>query len=173
MILIGLGGNLPTTRFGPPRATLEAALGTLAEHGVRAISRSRWYRSAPVPDDGSPWYTNGVALVETEFESSDLLRVLLETEAAFGRRRERRNAPRVLDLDLLAYHEHATWGGAATGAAPPDLPHPRMHERAFVLLPLAEVAPGWRHPALGRTVEELIEALPPGQHAAPLPDAPA
>jgi 2-amino-4-hydroxy-6-hydroxymethyldihydropteridine diphosphokinase len=75
----------------------------------------------------------------------------------------------VIDLDLLAYHELSNWDDA--GAAP-ILPHPRLHERAFVLLPLAELAPAWRHPVLGRTVEELLRALPPGQYVAADPTPP-
>jgi 2-amino-4-hydroxy-6-hydroxymethyldihydropteridine diphosphokinase len=167
MILIGLGGNLPSPRFGAPPATLGAALTRLAEHGVRTVRRSRWYRTAPVPDDGGPWYTNGVAHLETDLQPRDLLLLLLRIEAEMGRIRTIRDAPRLIDLDLLAYHEYSTWDSPAP-ALPPEIPHPRLHERAFVLLPLAEIAPDWRHPALGRSVSELIAALPPGQQVAPL-----
>jgi 2-amino-4-hydroxy-6-hydroxymethyldihydropteridine diphosphokinase len=162
MILIGLGGNLPSARFGPPAATLDAALARMAEHGVRVVRRSRWYFTAPVPNDGAPWYTNGVAYLETDFQPHDLLFLLLRTEREMGRVRSTRNAPRLVDLDLLAYDNYNTWNDPPP-AIPPHLPHPRLHERAFVLFPLAEVAPGWRHPALGRSVAELIADLPPGQ----------
>lgn len=165
MIFIGLGGNLPSSRFGAPRATLEAALEALDAPDIRVRRRSRWYRSRPVPDDGQPWYTNGVAELETTLAPSDLLARLLQVEHRFGRVRRERWAPRVIDLDLLAYHELSNWHTANETA--PVLPHPRLHERAFVLVPLAELAPGWRHPVLGRTVEELVRALPEGQYVAP------
>jgi 2-amino-4-hydroxy-6-hydroxymethyldihydropteridine diphosphokinase len=164
MILIGLGANLPSPRHGPPAATLAAALDALAADGrVRVVGRSRWYETAPVPVSDQPWYVNGVARVATDLPPAELLARLHAVEADFGRVRSVRNAPRLVDLDLLAYE-----GRVIDGEGGLELPHPRLHERAFVLLPLAELAPGWRHPRLHRTVEELIAALPPDQVARPL-----
>lgn len=162
MILVALGANLPSTEFGVPPASLEAALRMLEVEGVRVRQRSRWYRSAPVPPSDQPWYVNGVVAIETALSPEDLLAALHGIETRFGRRRRERNEPRVLDLDLLAYDDQASM----PGDPPPELPHPRLHERAFVLKPLAEIAPGWRHPRLGLTVGAMIRRLPLGQEVA-------
>lgn len=158
-ILIALGANLPTERHGPPRAALESALVALSRRGVTVARRSRWYESAPVPASGQPWFVNGVVEVKTALDPEALLLLLHEIEAAFGRVRREKNAPRTLDLDLIAYGNLVR----AEGEAPPILPHPRMASRAFVLLPLAEICPNWRHPLLGRTAAELAAALPKDQ----------
>ena len=154
MILIGLGANLPSPEHGAPQVTLAAALDALAARGAKTLRRSPWYESPPAPPSGQPWYVNAVAEVESALPPPGLLDALLAVEAGFGRVRGARNASRSVDLDLLDY------GGLVTGPdEKPELPHPRLHERAFVLLPLRDIAPGWRHPASGRTVEALIEAL--------------
>lgn len=155
MILVALGANLPS-RFGPPRATLEAALARLPEVGLAVAARSPWYLTAPVPASDQPDYVNGVAAVETGLDAAATLAALHAVEAEFGRVRTVANAPRAIDLDLIAYHGEVS-------AEAPVLPHPRMHQRAFVLYPLADVAPGWVHPVSGRGVAELIADLPPGQ----------
>jgi 2-amino-4-hydroxy-6-hydroxymethyldihydropteridine diphosphokinase len=163
LILIGLGANLASPEFGPPPQSLEAALRLIAERGARVVARSRWYRSAPVPVSDQPWFVNGVADVATALEPAALLQVLHEVEARFGRVRRERNEARVLDLDLLAYDDRVSADGEA-----PVLPHPRLHERAFVLRPLAEIAPHWRHPRLGRTIAALIAGLPREATAEPI-----
>jgi len=161
MILLGMGSNLPSAA-GAPRATLEAALAALDQSGLRIVKRSRWYRSVPVPASDQPDFVNGVVAVETALEPAELLALLHRIEARFGRARREVNAARSLDLDLVAYDDRIVEESGLV------LPHPRLHLRAFVLLPLAEVAPDWVHPRLGQSVSDLIAALPPGQRAAPL-----
>ena len=156
MILIGLGANLPSAGYGAPHATLEAALRRCAESGLKIARSSPWYRSAPVPVSDQPWYVNGVAVVETDLAPLSLLSVLHDIEHAFGRIRRVRNESRELDLDLLAYEDLIV---EPAGDAELVLPHPRLHDRAFVLYPLRDVAPDWRHPASRRSVDELIAGL--------------
>ena len=173
MILIGIGANLASPVYGEPRATCGAALAAMAGGGLTIVQRSQWYQSAPVPASDQPWFVNAVVRVRTPLDPDRLMAALLQTEVSFGRRRAGKNTPRILDLDLLAY------GETVIGGAPPDdgavaqttVPHPRLHERAFVLLPLRDVAPDWRHPVLGQGVHALIEALPPGQQTEVIADA--
>ena len=155
MILIALGANLSHPRYGAPRETLEAALRALEERGVVILQRSRWYRSPAWPPSDQPDYVNGAVQVTCDLTPEETLALLHEVEAGFGRRRAETNAARVLDLDLLAYHQEQR-----DGRDGPQLPHPRLAERAFVLLPLMEVAPGWRHPVTGASVAEMARALP-------------
>ena len=165
MILIGIGANLPHPELGSPQDTCEAALASLQKAGLVVSRRSRWYESAPVPASDQPWFVNGIALLEVEMSPADLLTCLHAVEAQFGRVRQATNAARVLDLDLLAYGSRVSAPGES-----PVLPHPRLAERAFVLLPLAELAPDWRHPVSGLSAAELAARLPPGQTARPLDD---
>jgi len=163
-ILLGLGANLPSPAHGSPKATLERALGRLGEKGLRLLARSGWWESAPIPVSDQHWYVNGVAEIATTLAPEPLLALLHEIEAEFGRVRPYPNAPRVLDLDLLAYGDMRR-----DGPEPPLLPHPRLAERGFVLLPLQEIQPAWHHPVSKRSLAEMIAALPAGQIVRPLP----
>lgn len=161
MILIALGANLPS-RFGKPEETLEAAKATLENLGVRILSSSRIWITAPVPASDQPWYKNAVVSVQTILAPEALMALLRAVEDDFGRIRGEKNASRLLDLDIVAYND---FGIEADGVI---VPHPRMHERAFVLYPLREVAPDWVHPVLLSSVERLILNLPDGQEVHPL-----
>src|SRR5512144_1109576 len=165
-VFIGVGGNLPSETLGPPLAVMVAALQALPARGIVVRRRSRWYRSAPVPASDQPTYTNGVVEVETRMDAAALLAALHGVEADFGRARGTPNAARVLDLDLLAFGRSVVQGEAGL-----FLPHPRMHLRAFVLKPVAELAPVWRHPLLGLTTTQLAAALLSEQWAQPLDES--
>lgn len=153
MILIALGSSLPS-HAGPPVQTLRAALTSLCENAVTPVSVSNFYASPAWPDPNDPMFVNAVAGIETTHDPASLMQLLAKIENQFGRERKLRNAPRTLDLDLLDYE-----GRIETG--PPILPHPRIETRDFVLVPLRDVAPDWRHPVSGRSVDELISALGP------------
>lgn len=160
MILIAIGSNLPGAKGGP-RATCAAALDRLQTLGVDILATSPWYETAPIPVSDQPWFVNGVVWVRTSLQPSELMTLLHQVEAEFGRARTVPNAARVLDLDLLAYDRHVLGG-------PLHLPHPRLHERAFVLYPLRDIAPAWEHPITGLVPSAMVAALPPGQGIRPL-----
>lgn len=159
MIVIAVGANLAAEGFTTPLETCRAAVARLAgEPGVEVAAVSRWYESEPVPPSGQPWYVNGAVAVTTALGPGALLARLHAIEASFGRVRRIRNEARPLDLDLID-HDATVLDGRDGG---PVLPHPRLRDRAFVLLPLADIAPDWRHPVTGERVTELIAALPSG-----------
>ena len=163
MILIGIGGNLESAQFGPPRDTLTAALAALKEKRIRILTRSGWYRTEPVPRSDQPWFVNAVVSLATELGAKDLLNALQATERQFGRVREEPNAPRILDLDILDYQ------GEVMDTTSLVLPHPRLHERRFVLIPIAEIAPDWRHPILELTAAQLLARLSSEQQIEHIP----
>lgn len=167
MMLIAIGANLPGPDGTPPLETCRRAIRRLQSlPGVGRCTLSRWYETAPVPPSAQPNYINGVARFEGTPEPGWMLAQLHAVEAAAGRVRGEANAARTLDLDIIDI------GGLVRDAPDPVLPHPRAHQRAFVLLPLAEVAPHWVHPRLHRPVDDLIRALP-AQEVRPLQPRPA
>ena len=155
MILIALGANLPSAA-GTPRDTLRAALASLGARGITIERLSGFYLSEAWPDPTDPPFVNAVASVRTSLSPDELLRMLHEVEAEFGRKPGPRNSPRPLDLDIVDYEGRIEHGD-------PELPHPRMGDRAFVLVPLREIAPEWRHPVTGLTLDQLIAALGPAK----------
>lgn len=150
---IGLGANM-----GEPArqvAQAVAALSQVAEVEVVGISRS--YLTPPLGPPGQPRYVNAVAQVKTRLTPDELLRVLLAVERELGRQRGERWGPRLIDLDLLLYNGEVLQGPGLT------VPHPEMHRRAFVLVPLVEIAPQAWHPGLQKTARELLADLDPGE----------
>jgi 2-amino-4-hydroxy-6-hydroxymethyldihydropteridine diphosphokinase len=157
VFLIGIGSNLAHPPAATPRETAVAGIAALPGIGVRLIALSSWYASEPVPPSDQPWFVNAVAIVACELAPEALLDGLLALESKFGRARGAPDAARTLDLDLLDYDSRQIEAAALV------LPHPRLHQRRFVLEPLREIAADWRHPRLGLGIAELIDRLPPGQ----------
>ena len=130
----------------------------LDQNQIRIIGRSRLWKTAPVPISDQPWFYNAAVTVETALSPAELLARLHAIEAIFGRQRRVVNEARTLDLDLLDYAGRIQSG-------PPILPHPRMTERAFVLLPIKDIAPDWTDPVSGKDLAALLKTIPPEQLA--------
>ncbi|MEY3870175.1 MAG: hypothetical protein RLZZ338_4066 [Cyanobacteriota bacterium] len=146
---IALGSNI-----GESQAILEGALKTLEQTpGITIKAKSSWYKTAPVGGPSQPDYLNGAAILQVQLSPQQLLKTLLEIEQEFGRVRQERWGPRTLDLDVLLFDDLIL--------ETPDLqiPHPRMTERAFVLVPLAEIAPDWIEPVTGEPISQLAQKL--------------
>jgi len=164
MILIGFGANLPSASGAPSRTFLDALHWLETEENMKVTLCSRLWKTAPVgTEENQPWYINAVFAVKTDLRPDQLLDVLLRTERHFRRVRTTRNAARPIDLDLLDYNRHIIREGDTL-----TLPHPRMTERAFVLLPLQDICPDWVHPATGQKLSDLIHLLPEDQIAYPV-----
>jgi len=151
MIYIGLGANLPS-EYGSPLDTLKAAKDALKKQDIDIVAQSGTWLSAPVPFDAEQdWFHNEIIGVRTSVSAHDLLGVMLHIETEFGRVRSVKNAPRLLDLDLIAYDDDVIKDGERL-----IIPHPRMHERLFVLKPMAELDPNWVHPVSHDTLSKMI-----------------
>ena len=153
-MIIALGANLPAADGASPLQGCERAVRAVAEiPGITAVVRSRWFSSAPVPPSGQPRYVNGVLRADCALGPEALLAALQAIEHAAGRERSVANAARRLDLDII------DMGGLVRAGPALTLPHPRAHLRGFVLYPLRDVDPAWRHPESGRDLRALIAAL--------------
>lgn len=159
-MVIALGCNLPGA-YASREALLGAALAALPAEGLRILARSSWWASAAWPDPAAPGYLNGVVLVETSLSPIETLLALHRIEAAFGRARGVANAARTLDLDLVSHGRAVTGEGLI-------LPHPRAADRRFVMGPLAEIAPDWRHPVSQARAIDLAATAQVGADAAPI-----
>jgi len=157
VILIALGANLDGP-YGSPLQTLQKCAEFLAQEDIAIIMASSIWKSAPVPISDQPWYHNAVCTVKTDKDPYQILDALNKIERENGRTRHTRNEARSLDLDLIAYND------TIIETQKLHTPHPRMHERAFVLKPLLEIAPDWVHPVLRKTTSILIAEMPSGQN---------
>ena len=159
-VLVALGSNL-NGGFGSSKALLAAALEGFPSAGLEVLNRSSWWRSASWPDPSAPDYLNGVAIVKTTLSPSQVMQALKGLETWFGRAPDARNAPRTLDLDLIAHGRLVLAGDDLI------VPHPRAAERLFVIGPLAEIAPDWVHPVSGETALALAAKATVGLDARP------
>jgi 2-amino-4-hydroxy-6-hydroxymethyldihydropteridine diphosphokinase len=159
-VLVALGANCPGP-WGTPRETIARALGKIADANIAVRAVSPLYATHAVGNARQPAYVNAVALIGTTLSPESLLRVLKQVEREAGRRGGRPWGPRTLDIDIVDYkglvkHWRSGRGDfARAGARPLVLPHPLAHARPFVLKPLLDIAPDWRHPALKLSAEEL------------------
>ena len=180
--LISLGSN-QLSFWGSPLATLREAIARLGVISVSPPLVSRFYKNPAFPKGNGPDYINAAVQITTELTPGDLLAALHEIEADAGRERVVRWGQRTLDLDLLTFGQavlpneqtYLTWRdlplARQTQEAPQELilPHPRLQDRAFVLVPLCDIAPDWRHPVFGRTAQSLCDALPAADKADVVP----
>ncbi|MEG1452666.1 2-amino-4-hydroxy-6-hydroxymethyldihydropteridine diphosphokinase [Brevundimonas sp.] len=160
-VIVALGAN-DKGQFVSCKQGLEEALVQLQQAGLKIVARSSWWQSAAWPNPSDPPFLNGVAIVETELDPKALMQLLSGIEDALGRVRSVRNAPRTLDLDLIAY------GRISADLDGLYIPHPRASERLFVMGPLAEIAPEWRHPDSGEMAKNLAMRASVGVDAAPV-----
>jgi 2-amino-4-hydroxy-6-hydroxymethyldihydropteridine diphosphokinase len=147
IVYLSLGSNV-----GDRAAHIESALACLAEENVRIVKRSSFYETEPVEFLAQGWFLNIAVEAETELMPRQLLRVIRNIERALGRKRIVHSGPRTIDIDILLF------GTSITNAADLEIPHPRMTERRFVLVPMAEIVPTLRHPVLRLTMTELLAA---------------
>ena len=158
---IGLGSNL-----GDPIAELRGAVSELESRGVELRSRSSLYQTEPVDAPNQAWFVNAVAEIRFGGRPDELLQICVNVEAARGRERNlRRNAPRILDLDVLLL------GDIVLSTDELTIPHPRLHERRFVLEPMVEIAPDAIHPGLRKTMRDLLQECPHKSKVVRLEDA--
>lgn len=157
MKLIAIGGNLPGIN-GSALKNCEQALSLLPDHGINLVKLSNWYETDPWPETEEtatqPKFVNAVAEISTDLDHFQTIKTLHKIENILGRTRQIRNEARIVDLDLLDFD----------GVVIEDvltLPHPRMHNRSFVLVPLRDVNPNWKHPVTGDTLQHLIQQISP------------
>jgi 2-amino-4-hydroxy-6-hydroxymethyldihydropteridine diphosphokinase len=155
-IFLGIGANLIADGYSSVKDGCLAAIESLNEEAVKVVAISPWYKTAPVPMSDQPWFFNAVVEIATDLAPEEMIAILHHREAQFGRIRLERNEARVLDIDIVDFGGRVMDGNLV-------LPHPRMHKRAFVLRPLADLAPHWRHPVSQVHIADLQAGLDPEQ----------
>jgi 2-amino-4-hydroxy-6-hydroxymethyldihydropteridine diphosphokinase len=177
--LVALGANLPHDGQ-PPEVAVAAAIAVLAERTGQTVQASRLYRTPAFPPGTGPEFVNAAVALDWEGTPETLLVLLHEIEASFGRTRQARWEARLMDLDLIALGDsvmpdaqtQSCWAALPSDRAAVEipqqliLPHPRLADRSFVLVPLADVAPDWQHPVTGRSVMQMLGDRPPEERAA-------
>ncbi len=177
--LLSLGSNVPC-RGMEPSDIIEAAIIAIRTSGVDEIEVSKFYETEPVPKSEQPNFINCVVAGVTEKDAQDLLAICQTIELSFDRERSTRWGPRTLDIDIIDYDSQVypndrTWRSVAGEANPhadiPELilPHPRLHQRAFVLKPLCDLAASWMHPVYAKSCRDLLMALPDLSRAGVVP----
>lgn len=166
MILIGLGSNLITAEYATSKEILEAAINQLNESNIKVVNASSYYETEPVPKSDQPWFVNSVVQVETNLSAPELLKVLHDIEHNLGRVRRERWEARIIDMDILCYHDEVfpsreKWAMVSKNIDPgcAVIPHGRLHERDFVLIPMLDVAPDWIHPIFRKSTKNMLELL--------------
>lgn len=154
---VAIGGNLTPEGYDTLEDVMADALKSVANQALEIEQVSKWFETAPVPVSDQPWFLNAILRVRTKMSATQLLACLHDIEANFGRVRKQRNEARILDLDLIDYD------GLVQDDETITVPHPRMHQRAFVLLPLQDIDPNWHHPVTNIGISQLIAQMPEGQ----------
>ena len=152
-IIIGIGGNINSEDGSHPVEVCNNAIKSLKDYAIEVEKQSKWYRSEPIPKSDQPNFFNCVTIAITKLNEYDVLKSLHKIEEKFGRRRDKINDPRSIDLDLIDYFGQICCNKNII------IPHPRAHLRKFVMGPLAEINPDWIHPILKISVLEILKRL--------------
>ena len=152
MILVAIGSNLNSKSFGSPEQNCNAAIDMLRKY-FEVTQSSSFYKTEPIPKSEQPWFVNCIVNIKSKISPSRILDTLLEIELQFGRKRNKKNEARVLDLDLIAYNSLIVKSLKLT------LPHPRMHLRKFVIQPICDINKNWIHPIKKKKAFEILKEL--------------
>lgn len=154
---------MTSEHFPTSKRILEAAIAEFENYQIDILEISSFYETEPVPKSDQPWFVNAVVSVKTDHDALGLLKTLHVIEHELGRIRRRRWEARIIDLDLLCYNDQLIpdkekWIKTSENAISDEviIPHRRLHERNFVLIPLCDIAPDWKHPVLGKTAQKLL-----------------